>query len=168
MATQHFRTGKLALQELPTPASRPGWLLAATRASLISAGTEEMRSRSRRASGPPPPSSWRRFSPTPRARPCGSASRPAPHDAAASRAGRRGRRRTLAASGNRSGSRRRARSWDDSVRRSEARRDGPADHAREVRQPCGTDAGLTDETKRAWLKESSPSLPLGLGDMDVQ
>ena len=40
--TQHFRTGKLALQELPTPACRPGWLLVATRASLISAGTEKM------------------------------------------------------------------------------------------------------------------------------
>jgi hypothetical protein len=40
--TQHFRTGKLTLQELPTPACRPGWLLVATRASLISAGTEKM------------------------------------------------------------------------------------------------------------------------------
>ena len=40
--TQHFRTGKLAVQELPTPACRPGWLLVATRASLISAGTEKM------------------------------------------------------------------------------------------------------------------------------
>jgi predicted dehydrogenase/threonine dehydrogenase-like Zn-dependent dehydrogenase len=40
--TQHFRTGKLALQELPAPACRPGWLLVATRASLISAGTEKM------------------------------------------------------------------------------------------------------------------------------
>jgi predicted dehydrogenase/threonine dehydrogenase-like Zn-dependent dehydrogenase len=40
--TQHFRTGKLALRELPTPACRPGWLLVATRASLISAGTEKM------------------------------------------------------------------------------------------------------------------------------
>jgi Zinc-binding dehydrogenase len=40
--TQHFRTGKLAVQDLPTPACRPGWLLVATRASLISAGTEKM------------------------------------------------------------------------------------------------------------------------------
>src|SRR5262245_43753310 len=40
--TQHFRTGKLAVQELPAPACRPGWLLVATRASLISAGTEKM------------------------------------------------------------------------------------------------------------------------------
>ena len=43
-----------------------------------------------------------------------------------------------------------------------------ADHAREVRQPCGTDAGLTDETKRAWMKEWSPSLAFGLGDVDAQ
>ena len=40
--TQHFRTGKLALQELPAPGCRPGWLVVATRASLISAGTEKM------------------------------------------------------------------------------------------------------------------------------
>jgi predicted dehydrogenase/threonine dehydrogenase-like Zn-dependent dehydrogenase len=40
--TQHFRTGKLAVKDLPTPACRPGWLLVATRASLISAGTEKM------------------------------------------------------------------------------------------------------------------------------
>jgi predicted dehydrogenase/threonine dehydrogenase-like Zn-dependent dehydrogenase len=40
--TQHFRTGKLAVQELPTAACRRGWLLVATRASLISAGTEKM------------------------------------------------------------------------------------------------------------------------------
>ena len=33
----------------------------------------------------------------------------------------------------------------------------------EVRQPCGTDAGLPDETKRAWLKALSPSLPLAPG-----
>ena len=40
--TQHFRTGKLAVQELPAPGCRPGWLVVATRASLISAGTEKM------------------------------------------------------------------------------------------------------------------------------
>jgi hypothetical protein len=40
--TQHFRTGKLAVQELPTAACRRGWLLVAARASLISAGTEKM------------------------------------------------------------------------------------------------------------------------------
>ena len=40
--TQQFRTGKLAVQELPTAACRRGWLLVATRASLISAGTEKM------------------------------------------------------------------------------------------------------------------------------
>jgi predicted dehydrogenase/threonine dehydrogenase-like Zn-dependent dehydrogenase len=40
--TQHFRTGKLAVQELPAPSCRPGWLVVATRASLISVGTEKM------------------------------------------------------------------------------------------------------------------------------
>ena len=40
--TQHFRTGKLAVQNVPTPTCRPGWLLVANRASLISAGTEKM------------------------------------------------------------------------------------------------------------------------------
>jgi hypothetical protein len=38
----------------------------------------------------------------------------------------------------------------------------------EVREPCGTHAGLPDETKRAWLKASSPSLPLRLGGVDVE
>jgi predicted dehydrogenase/threonine dehydrogenase-like Zn-dependent dehydrogenase len=40
--TQHLRTGKLAVQDLPAPGCRPGWLVVATRASLISAGTEKM------------------------------------------------------------------------------------------------------------------------------
>ena len=40
--TQHFRTGKLAVQEVPAPSCRPGWLVVATSASLISAGTEKM------------------------------------------------------------------------------------------------------------------------------
>jgi predicted dehydrogenase/threonine dehydrogenase-like Zn-dependent dehydrogenase len=39
---QSARTGKLSLKEVPAPRVRPGHLLVATRASLISAGTERM------------------------------------------------------------------------------------------------------------------------------
>ncbi len=40
--TQHYRTGKLALKDLPAPAPRSGGVIVATRASLVSAGTEKM------------------------------------------------------------------------------------------------------------------------------
>jgi hypothetical protein len=40
--SQHYRTGKLAVAELPAPALRLGGLLVATRASLVSAGTEKL------------------------------------------------------------------------------------------------------------------------------
>src|SRR5258708_8684493 len=39
---QSARSGKLKLTEVPAPQARPGHLLVATRASLISAGTERM------------------------------------------------------------------------------------------------------------------------------
>ncbi len=39
---QSLRSGKLSLKEVPAPRVRPGHLLVATRASLISAGTERM------------------------------------------------------------------------------------------------------------------------------
>src|SRR5260370_37416095 len=39
---QSARSGKLELTEVPAPQARPGHLLVATRASLISAGTERM------------------------------------------------------------------------------------------------------------------------------
>jgi hypothetical protein len=39
---QSARTGKLALADVPPPQARPGHVLVATRASLISAGTERM------------------------------------------------------------------------------------------------------------------------------
>ena len=39
---QSARTGKLGLKEVPAPSAGPGQLLVATRASLISAGTERM------------------------------------------------------------------------------------------------------------------------------
>ena len=37
---QHYRSGKLSVEEVPAPTVRPGGLLVATRASLISVGTE--------------------------------------------------------------------------------------------------------------------------------
>jgi len=40
--TQHYRTGKLALKDLPAPAPRSGGVIVATRASLVSAGTEKL------------------------------------------------------------------------------------------------------------------------------
>ena len=39
---QSARTGKLELKQVPAPNAGPGQLLVATRASLISAGTERM------------------------------------------------------------------------------------------------------------------------------
>ncbi len=40
--TQHYRTGKLTLKDLPAPALRSGGVIVATRASLVSAGTEKL------------------------------------------------------------------------------------------------------------------------------
>ncbi len=40
--TQHYRTGELTLKDLPAPALRPGGVIVATRASLVSAGTEKL------------------------------------------------------------------------------------------------------------------------------
>ena len=40
--TQHYRTGKLDLKNLPAPACRSGGVVIATKASLVSAGTEKM------------------------------------------------------------------------------------------------------------------------------
>src|SRR3546814_8970668 len=37
---QHMRTGKLTVEDVPSPTVQPGGLLVATRASLISVGTE--------------------------------------------------------------------------------------------------------------------------------
>lgn len=39
--SQHYRTGELALKDLPPPALRDGGVIVATRASLLSAGTEK-------------------------------------------------------------------------------------------------------------------------------
>ena len=39
---QHYRTGELTLKDLPAPAARPGGVIVATRASLVSAGTEKL------------------------------------------------------------------------------------------------------------------------------
>jgi hypothetical protein len=38
--TQRPRDGQVAVNEVPPPALRPGWVLVANRCSLISAGTE--------------------------------------------------------------------------------------------------------------------------------
>lgn len=40
--SQHYRTGELAVREMPAPAPRPGGLIVATRVSLLSAGTEKL------------------------------------------------------------------------------------------------------------------------------
>lgn len=40
--TQHYRTGELAVKEMPAPALRAGGIVVATRVSLLSAGTEKL------------------------------------------------------------------------------------------------------------------------------
>ncbi len=39
-ALQHLKTGEIEVKDVPAPALRPGWIVVATQASLISAGTE--------------------------------------------------------------------------------------------------------------------------------